>query len=45
MLLTLAQARNGSTVDEQHLIQDWYIMGGAKPVTQAYLEFTRPPAG
>lgn len=32
-------------VDEQHLTQDWYIVGGTKPVSQAHLEFTRRPAG
>lgn len=32
-------------VDERHLIQDWFIVGGAKPVTQAHLEFTRRAGG
>jgi hypothetical protein len=28
-------------VDDQHLVQDWYIMGGKKPVSQAHLQFVR----
>ena len=28
-------------VDTDHLVQDWYIVGGNKPVSQAHLEFTR----
>ncbi|MGH8199390.1 MAG: hypothetical protein ACREVO_03355 [Steroidobacteraceae bacterium] len=41
-------------VDATHLIQDWYILGGKKPVSLAHLEFTKrqdgsgpasPPAG
>ena len=31
-------------VDTDHLVQDWYIVGGKKPVSQAHLEFTRRPA-
>jgi hypothetical protein len=30
-------------VDATHLIQDWFVMGGAKPVSLAHLEFTRRP--
>jgi hypothetical protein len=30
-------------VDEQHLTQDWFIMGGDKPVTLAHMQFTRRP--
>jgi hypothetical protein len=30
-------------VDDQHLVQDWFIMGGKKPVSQAHLQFTRRP--
>ena len=30
-------------VDDQHLIEDWFIVGGKKPVSQAHLEFTRRP--
>jgi hypothetical protein len=39
-------------VDATHLVQDWFVMGGAKPVSLAHLEFTKrpdaapsPPAG
>ena len=31
-------------VDADHLVQDWYILGGKKPVSLAHMEFTRRPA-
>ena len=31
-------------VDDQHLIEDWFIVGGKKPVSLAHLAFTRRPA-
>lgn len=30
--------------DDQHLIEDWFIVGGKKPVSLAHLAFTRRPA-
>ena len=32
-------------VDPTHLIQDWFIMGGKKPVSVAHMEFTRRADG
>lgn len=31
-------------VDRNHLVQDWFAMGGQKPVSQAHLEFTKRAA-
>jgi hypothetical protein len=31
-------------VDATHLVQDWFVMGGRKPVSLAHLEFTKRPA-
>jgi hypothetical protein len=31
-------------VDATHLVQDWFVMGGKKPVSLAHLEFTKRPA-
>ncbi|HWM62279.1 MAG TPA: hypothetical protein VNN98_09000 [Rhizomicrobium sp.] len=28
-------------VDAQHLIQDWYVVGGKKPVSLVHMEFTK----
>jgi len=28
-------------IDATHLVQDWFVMGGQKPVSVAHLEFTR----
>jgi hypothetical protein len=32
-------------VDATHLIQDWFVMGGKKPVSLAHMEFTKRPEG
>ena len=32
-------------VDDQHLVQDWFIVGGKTPVSQAHLEFVRRAEG
>ncbi len=32
-------------VDGTHLIQDWVIMGGNKPVSQIHMEFVKRPEG
>jgi hypothetical protein len=32
-------------VDATHLIQDWFILGGSKPVSLAHLEFTKRADG
>jgi hypothetical protein len=32
-------------VDSDHLIQDWFIMGGKKPISLAHLEFTKRSDG
>lgn len=32
-------------VDATHLVQDWFVMGGNKPVSLAHMEFTKRPDG
>jgi hypothetical protein len=32
-------------VDATHLNQDWFVMGGKKPVSLAHMEFTKRPEG
>ena len=32
-------------VDADHMIQDWYILGGKKPVGLAHMEFVKRPPG
>ena len=32
-------------VDSTHLIQDWFVMGGKKPVSLAHMEFTKRAEG
>ena len=32
-------------VDATHLVQDWFVMGGKKPVSLAHMEFTKRPEG
>jgi hypothetical protein len=32
-------------VDSTHLVQDWFIMGGTKPVSLAHMEFTKRADG
>jgi hypothetical protein len=32
-------------VDTTHLVQDWFVMGGKKPVSLAHMEFTKRPEG
>ena len=32
-------------VDATHLIQDWFVMGGKKPVSLAHMEFIKRPEG
>jgi hypothetical protein len=32
-------------VDDTHLIQDWFVMGGAKPVSVAHMEFVKRADG
>jgi hypothetical protein len=32
-------------VDSNHLIQDWFVMGGKKPVSLAHMEFTKRAEG
>ncbi|HEY4446015.1 MAG TPA: hypothetical protein VGN30_17155 [Steroidobacteraceae bacterium] len=32
-------------VDSTHLVQDWFVMGGKKPVSLAHMEFTKRPNG
>ena len=32
-------------VDSDHMIQDWFILGGQKPVTQVHMEFVKRAEG
>lgn len=32
-------------VDSAHLVQDWFVMGGKKPVSVAHMEFVKRAAG
>src|ERR1700722_20350795 len=32
-------------IDATHLNQDWFVMGGKKPVSLAHMEFTKRPEG
>jgi hypothetical protein len=36
-------ATNWKIVDTTHLIQDWFVMGGNKPVSVAHMEFVKRP--
>jgi FtsP/CotA-like multicopper oxidase with cupredoxin domain len=30
-------------VDADHMVEDWFILGGKKPVALSHMEFTRRP--